>query len=271
MNKELILKSTFLDILFENKNKAYGAYHLRKFYNNRLYKSLALMLSGVILLSAFTFLPKSKKPKGDVVDTKDFILTNAELPKKKTVIETIKNTADKKAKLATIKNMDRFKIVDSNEVVDKIENTDGKIISNANTAGILGNDGPLTFGDSDSGNVIEKKPLVVVTPDVTTPREKADVMPSFPGGMEALKRFLQKNLINPTEMEEGELVSVKVKFVVGYDGKLTSFEVQQDGGKQYNEEVIRVIKKMPTWIPGKSNGQSVPVFYVIPVKFIPST
>jgi periplasmic protein TonB len=95
-------------------------------------------------------------------------------------------------------------------------------------------------------------------------------MPSFPGGLEALKRFLQKNLTNPTEMEEGELVSVKVKFVVGYDGKLTSFDVQQDGGKAYNDEVIRVIKKMPTWIPGKSNGQSVPVFYVIPVKFISS-
>jgi periplasmic protein TonB len=104
MNKELILKSTFLDILFENKNKAYGAYHLRKFYNNRLYKSLALMLSGVILLSAFTFLPKKKiQTDGGIFEAKDFVLTNAEIPKKKTIVETIKTNVEKTAKLATVK------------------------------------------------------------------------------------------------------------------------------------------------------------------------
>jgi len=60
MNKEMILKSDVLDIVFENRNKAYGAYDLRKFYNNRLIKSLGVMLGAVIVLSAFTFLPKKK-------------------------------------------------------------------------------------------------------------------------------------------------------------------------------------------------------------------
>jgi hypothetical protein len=55
---------------------------------------------------------------------------------------------------------------------------------------------------------------------------------------------------------------------VGYDGKLKKFEVQQDGGKVFNEEVIRVLKKMPDWIPGKTKGENVSVYYAIPVKFL---
>ena len=62
MKTELILKSDVLDILFENRNKAYGAYDLRKFYDNRLMKSLAAMLGIVVVLSAFTFMPDKKRP-----------------------------------------------------------------------------------------------------------------------------------------------------------------------------------------------------------------
>ena len=60
MNKELIMKSDVLDILFENRNKNYGAYQLRKFYGNRLLKAMGLMMGAVVVLSAFTFLPKKK-------------------------------------------------------------------------------------------------------------------------------------------------------------------------------------------------------------------
>jgi protein TonB len=60
MKTELILKSDVLDIVFDNRNKDYGAYDLRKFYDNRLMKSLAVMIAVVIVLSAFTFIPKKK-------------------------------------------------------------------------------------------------------------------------------------------------------------------------------------------------------------------
>jgi len=96
-------------------------------------------------------------------------------------------------------------------------------------------------------------------------------MPEFPGGINALRRFLERNLRNPRDLEDGELISVKVMFVVGYDGKLQRFEVIQDGGKEFNNEVIRVLKQMPAWVPGKSRGQNVSVFYTIPVKFVPES
>ena len=56
---------------------------------------------------------------------------------------------------------------------------------------------------------------------------------------------------------------------MGYDGKLKSFTTVQDGGEEFNKEVIRVLKKMPEWEPGKTKGQNVSVYYVIPVKFVP--
>jgi protein TonB len=85
-----------------------------------------------------------------------------------------------------------------------------------------------------------------------------------------LTKFLEKNLINPTDMEPGDIIAVNVKFVVGYDGKLQQFTVVKDGGDIFNNEVIRVLKKMPQWIPGKSNGQNVAVYFTIPIKFVPA-
>lgn len=93
-------------------------------------------------------------------------------------------------------------------------------------------------------------------------------MPSYPGGMSALRKFLERNLKNPRDMEEGEVANVKVKFVVGYNGELQSFETFQNGGDEFNRKVMRVLKKMPNWVPGKSKGQNVSVFYTIPIKFI---
>ncbi|MEI9958073.1 MAG: hypothetical protein WDM90_17615, partial [Ferruginibacter sp.] len=65
MKAALILKSDLLDIVFENRNKSYGAYNLRKYYDNRLTKSVGAMLVVVIILSAFTFMPKKKVVKVD--------------------------------------------------------------------------------------------------------------------------------------------------------------------------------------------------------------
>jgi protein TonB len=94
-----------------------------------------------------------------------------------------------------------------------------------------------------------------------------DVLPTYPGGMEALREFLQKHLQTPDELEAGQTVSVRVKFVVDFKGKLTGFVTMPGGGQAYNNEVVRVLKKMPDWIPGKTMGENVSVYYVIPVKF----
>lgn len=68
-------------------------------------------------------------------------------------------------------------------------------------------------------------------------------------------------------MEEGEEIAVKVQFIVSYNGEVTGFAVVETGGESFDNEVIRVLKKMPKWIPGKTSGENVSAYFVIPVKF----
>ena len=111
-------------------------------------------------------------------------------------------------------------------------------------------------------------PTVSLPPiDKNKPSDFAEVMPVYPGGNEALRKFLERNLKTPESAESGQTISVKMRFVVGFDGTLKSFETIQDGGAEYNNEVIRVLKKMPQWIPGKTKGENVSVYFTIPVKF----
>lgn len=268
MKTDEIMKSDVLDIIFENRNKAYGAYYLRKFYSNRLFKSLGLMLSGVIVLSAFTLMPKKKKSSNaEIIISTGYEMK--ELQKKNEEPEKPKEQQPVKKKVPTIvfnkpkivkddPDIKPFeKITDSVAIADKTEKGDSNAIA------VVGE--PVDKGDNN-GKATE--PVVEPKPDFNTPTYTAEVMPEFPGGMNALRRFLERNLSNPRDLEENETVSVKVRFVVGFDGKLKSFETIQDGGEEFNKEVIRVLKKMPEWVPGKTKGQNISVYYTIPVKFV---
>lgn len=269
MNKELILTSDVLDIIFDNRNKAYGAYPLRKFYNNRLLKAMGFMLIIVIALSAFSFLPKKKtiRPKEYII--KDHILPP--LPDKLQEKKPIKKNVvpPSQHKISAVKMLNRIMIVPEKDSSDKLIDIDDSMVISNQTIVIRNPHAPVVALPVVTGNVVVP-PAIPAVPvvDVTKPIDNPEVRPEYPGGMSALKNFLEKNLTNPEDLPNGEPVEVKIKFVVGYDGKLQSFQVIRDGGNAFNTEVIRVLKKMPEWIPGKTNGKNVAVFYTIPVKFV---
>jgi len=85
---------------------------------------------------------------------------------------------------------------------------------------------------------------------------------------ESLKRFLAKNLCTPSDLEDGEKKTVHIRFKVDKDGAVNEFEIITSGGNEFDNEVVRVCKKMPRWIPALQNGINVPVSYVLPVTFI---
>jgi len=272
MKTELILKSDVLDIVFDNRNKDYGAYDLRKFYDNRLMKSIGTMIAVVIVLSAFTFIPKTQTLEAAEYVIPPNKMGNVEKPREpKKEIKPAASEPRKLPPVPTQRFLSNIKIVPEKDTADKLAKdiTNIQISSTTNTVATSGAPGifqsadPGTGGDGKGKEPVKEPELA---PNI--PRDGAEVMPSYPGGMDALRKFLQRNLSNPKEMEEGEEVNVKIKFVVGYDGKLQSFITVQDGGEEFNKEVIRVLKKMPTWEPGKSNGQNVAVYYTIPVKFV---
>ena len=272
MNKELLLKSDVIDIIFENRNKAYGAYNLRKYYDQRMRKAVGIMLGLAALVSAFAFLPKN-----DVVEVKTYIIPDPRLGHVATPKEKLPE-AKPKVKVAVPASTAANTVLKTPVIVAKTDPSIKPIdvdpqatITNPGNTNTPGGPSIVTpvggGGGTDSQEtVVNVKPIV----DKKTPINNPDIMPSYPGGWEALKKFLERNLQNPKEMEEGEAVSVKIKFVVGYDGKLQSFVTVEDGGAEFNKEVVRVLKKMPEWIPGKTNGENVSVYYTIPVKFVPA-
>jgi protein TonB len=94
------------------------------------------------------------------------------------------------------------------------------------------------------------------------------LMPGFPGGTEALVRFLKQNLQTPEEsMESGSRVTVKARFEAQRDGSIGGIEILQSGGKDFDEEVVRVLNKMPIWAPGSQNGRNVAVYFTLPIVF----
>ena len=261
------MNSDVLDIVFEKRNKLYGAYTLRKFYNNRLIKSLAVTLGAVTVLSAFTFIPEKEQVFVSVTEVTMGTVKPKETEAKKEVPKQ-----PLKAPQSSQKNFPNPVIVDDKMKPDSMQEikptdmigTANIIVPGDSKAGIIGE----TTNVSDGG-VEPPKPSEPPV-DVTTPIDNPEIEPAYPGGINALRKFLERNLVNPTEMEQGEMVAVNVKFVVGYDGKLQKFIVVKDGGDIFNNEVIRVLKKMPQWIPGKSRGQNVAVYFTIPIKFVPA-
>jgi protein TonB len=264
MNTESIMQTDALDLLFEKRNKAYGAYTLRKFYNNRLIKSIGIMMLAVIVFSAFTFMPGHNST--DIYEVVDPGFAKiAPAPK-------VPEVKPKEIKPAVVKPVSTVKLTSTIVIVkNNLADTllDLKEMAIGSTTNIVVNGGDVIIGQAGEGPaVIEPAKPAEPIVDVTKPLESAEIMPQYPGGVDALRKFLERNLSNPRDLEAGELIAVKIRVIVGYDGKLKNFELVQDGGTDFNNEVIRVLKKMPTWIPGKTKGQNVSVYYTIPVKFI---
>ncbi len=99
--------------------------------------------------------------------------------------------------------------------------------------------------------------------------DRAEIMPSFPGGIEAMMKYLSKNLIYPKEAIEYALEGkIWLKFYVDVDGSLHDIVILKDPvGGGTADEAIRLVKSMPNWIPGKQNNKPVKVYYTLYVAF----
>ena len=98
--------------------------------------------------------------------------------------------------------------------------------------------------------------------------EKAEVMPEFPGGEQAMMDFVAKNVQYPKEAMEKEISGrVLVGFIVEKDGSISETEVVKGIGGGCDEEAVRVVKAMPKWKPGKQDGKTVRVHFLLPLTF----
>ena len=93
-------------------------------------------------------------------------------------------------------------------------------------------------------------------------------MPEFPGGQEALKKYLEVNIVYPQKAhDKGISGKVTVKFIIDKTGKIKNISVIKSIDKELDAEAKRVVKTMPAWIPGKQKGEPVNVQMVLPINF----
>lgn len=98
--------------------------------------------------------------------------------------------------------------------------------------------------------------------------EKPDVLPEYPGGINALMQFLSENLVYPTGAMKNNIQGrVLVQFVIDSEGNVSNVEIRQGVEPSLNDEAIRVVKLLNGWTPGKVRGQNVNVWYVLPITF----
>ncbi|MBL0126095.1 MAG: energy transducer TonB [Flavobacteriales bacterium] len=112
-------------------------------------------------------------------------------------------------------------------------------------------------GDPQPTPTDPNEPLVIV-----------EEMPEFPGGNDAMMKYLSAQIKYPEEaVENGIGGTVYVSYVVERDGRLSEVKVLRGIGGGCDEEALRVMKSMPNWIPGKQNGKVVRVRYNLPFRF----
>jgi len=262
MTSKEILHADLLDILFENRNKAYGAYALRKSYNHRLQWALAIGLGLASILIFINFQGTEKLRDNPGLGKPDLIVHTAAPVEDKPPQQ--KTQQKPKQQTAQIKSTANILIVRDNVPTDVPTQVDlkGSEISDHTTIGLPSNDVQTAINGINNG--LNEKDNEPKEKEIMLSRSDAQ----FPGGKEAFAKFLTKNLIAPNELEAGEKKVVLVHFKVSEDGTISKVEILQSDGEDYSEEVIRVLGKMPKWVPATQNGIKVATWFTQPVSFI---
>lgn len=253
-NFDITTANNLDEIVFQNRNKEYGAYDLRKKYKKFVTRSLiisiAVLLLGVLVpFFVFKQTYSANQEQEVMVDMMDMNKPKDEAapPPPPPPPEA---TVEQKAKFVA-----PIVVTDTTETTEI--NQDDLNQTTTNTVV----DEEVVVEDDNSNNVIEE---VVETQIFTVVEE----MPSFPGGDESRIKFLMENIKYPQMAKESGIQgTVYVTFVVNEKGKVADVKVLRGIGGGCDEEAIRVVNLMPAWNPGKQSGKAVRVQFNMPIKF----
>lgn len=247
------------DIVFENRNQAYGAYVLRKVYGKNVF--IGLILMGVIVLIIMFFPVIVEFFKGEEVVEKapprKLVYTELSAPPP---IDKPKPPPPQ-IQLPKLQKVIKFvppKVV-KEEVVEEVPTIE-EIKQNEVAAVEVEGDAQVVFEEPVQAVVVEEdenKIFMVV-----------EQQPEFEGGYEAMMNFIKKNMRYPASARRmGIDGTVYVSFVVGKDGSIADVKVLRGISADCDKEAVRVVQAMPHWKPGKQNGKPVFVRFNLPIKF----
>ncbi len=261
MELNKILSADILDILFDGRNKEYGAYDLRKTYNKRIKFSMGgMILICVLMLVGSLIANSTKKSKTELV-VADVSLENLNKEEKKPEPPPPPPPPKQEPPKVEITKFTPPKIVKDEEVkpdeeikeVEKLEDTKIGTINQE--------------GAKDEGVVappVEKSTGVVEAPKVEEDYDKVftvvQIAAEFPGGLPAWTKYLERNLNRDLPVENGAppgKYTVVVSFIVSKTGDISDVTTENDPGYGTKGEAIRVITKGPKWKPAVQNGRNV--------------
>lgn len=270
MTNNEMLRADMLDILFEHRNKAYGAYALRRNYEKRMQWALVIGLSGVLLVSLIVQWQAESGQAGiPEIRSEGLVIReiNIQPPVKPREPDPPKQPAASKPRIKKPQVIftSRIEIRRDDQVKQVAPSADMLAGRQPGDENIQGPPAvPTVVEPVSAGTGGTQTSAHEPEPDFVS-RERS---PEFPGGAGALSQFLARNLRSPEEMSSGEKILVLVRFKVDADGQVSHFEIEKSGGREFDSEVLRVVKKMPRWEPAFQNGIHVPVSYMIPITFV---
>ncbi|MEO6883482.1 MAG: TonB family protein [Bacteroidia bacterium] len=252
------------EIVFEKRNKEYGAYVIRREYSRTVVMALLIAIAAIVLLVGIPMIVRLIE--GANFNTNDKPVTVSVVlqapppvdpnkpippppPPPPPVMKTIQFTPP------VVKPDD--KVIDPPPTQQQLQVTQaGNKTQDGKDTNLLA---PINTGAGVAPPTVQK-PFIIV-----------QQMPVFPGGQDKLFQYLQNNTNYPQmEKEAGVQGTVYVSFVIGADGRVQDVKVLRGipNGPGCNKEALRVVQAMPAWTPGKQDGRTVPVQYSLPIKFI---
>lgn len=275
METTKILSANFLDILFDGRNKEYGAYQLRRSYGKRM--GQALVITAAMLVAAWgwayfrnTFAANNSPVK---IEKPDVVITQItpekdepELPKPPEPPKVIDVPQVKTIALVTPK------IVKDIEVVDPPPSQDDLKIARISD---VTREGVNDFGIVTPPIVVDDRKGIVEIVKIDDdnggrPFEKVEIDAKYPGGNAAWRTFLERNLRGETPVDNSAApgtYTVIIQFVVNKQGNLSDIKALTNMGYGMEAEAIRVIKRSGQWIPAVQNGNHVTAYRKQPITF----
>jgi protein TonB len=256
----------WLELVFDRKNKDYGAYELRQHYASTLVKSMVIAFLGVAVLYTGYVVLKPKYESGEVLIYHPVVIPPPTNQKDHTIVPPKPPATHPQTQTPTIKYPSMVPTDDKNatnppEIIDLKGAAIGPETKKDNGEGV-NIDLPVTSTGGEMGKIDESSTNPVDMRSV-------EVEPEPYGGAAAWAKFLQKNIHYPPQASEnGVHGKVFLSFIVETDGHLSNIKVERGVGSGLDEEALRVLKLAPAWKPGIQNGHKVRVMYSIPINFV---
>ena len=262
MEPNKILSANILDLIFDGRNKEYGAYELRVTYPQRIKRSMIVVFIIAAVAITGAALANSFKPKNEgrlhytvvtIPDIKPDEKVPVSPPPKKS--EPVQSRTEK---LTTAIRMVK-------ETVDPLPTQDDFKIAEV---GSIKQDGPEDIGLAKPNDIDKGKGIIPKKDDVSDePFRKVEVDARFAGNWE---KFLIKNLNSNVAVDNSAPIGmyrVVIQFVVDREGNVSDIKALTNYGYGMEQEAIRVLKKAEKWISANQNGKAVKAYRVQPITF----